>query len=70
MCDVSNGLLSSALTIHWHGILQKGTCYMDGVPNLTQCGIGSGGIFRYEFLADEAGTYFYHSHAGNRIYHI
>ncbi len=32
-------------TIHWHGLLQKGTPWMDGVPSLTQCPIAPGSTF-------------------------
>ncbi|RAR01519.1 Conidial pigment biosynthesis oxidase PcArbB [Stemphylium lycopersici] len=50
-------------TIHWHGILQRGTPQMDGVPGVTQFPIASGGNFTYRFsLKDEYGFYWYHSH--------
>ena len=51
-------------TLHWHGILQKGTQYMDGVPMITQCPIEFGQTFRYLFNVPTANTYFYHSHSG------
>lgn len=50
---------------HWHGVLQHGTPWMDGVPMLTQCPIQSPNMFRYVFVAREAGTKFYHSHSGH-----
>lgn len=34
------------VTIHWHGILQRGTQYYDGVPFVTQCPIQQGNTFR------------------------
>uniref|UniRef100_A0A182KC40 Uncharacterized protein n=1 Tax=Anopheles christyi TaxID=43041 RepID=A0A182KC40_9DIPT len=37
---------------------------MDGVPMVTQCPIPQDTTFRYQFTAVEAGTQFYHSHAG------
>ncbi|KAF9443402.1 multicopper oxidase [Macrolepiota fuliginosa MF-IS2] len=49
-------------SIHWHGILQKGTNFMDGVDGVTQCPIAPSQSFLYSFNADEAGTYWYHSH--------
>lgn len=62
--DVQNRMPSDATTIHWHGLLQKRTQYFDGVPYVTQCPILPGETFRYQFEADDSGTYFYHSHAG------
>ncbi|CAE1312423.1 unnamed protein product [Acanthosepion pharaonis] len=36
---VENHLYASDVTIHWHGLHQKGTPFMDGVPYVTQCPI-------------------------------
>ncbi|TGO33302.1 hypothetical protein BHYA_0254g00180 [Botrytis hyacinthi] len=47
---------------HWHGLLQKGTQYMDGVPAVTQCPIAPGASFTYTFKADLYGSSWYHSH--------
>lgn len=47
-------------TIHWHGILVPNA--MDGVPDMTQAPVPPGGSFTYEFTAEPAGTYWYHSH--------
>ena len=41
------------------------TPYMDGVPGMTQCDIPSRGKFTYKFVADSAGTHWWHSHTGN-----
>ncbi|KAJ5343453.1 hypothetical protein N7541_008006 [Penicillium brevicompactum] len=50
-------------TIHWHGILQRGTPDMDGVPGVTQHPILPGGNFTYRFsVKNEYGFYWYHSH--------
>lgn len=49
-------------SFHWHGLLQKGTQYMDGVPAVTQCPIAPGASFTYNFKADLYGTSWYHSH--------
>ncbi|CEL10666.1 hypothetical protein ASPCAL15095 [Aspergillus calidoustus] len=55
--------LPVSTTIHWHGILQRGTPDMDGVPGVTQYQIPPGGNFTYRFsLKDEYGFYWYHSH--------
>ncbi|KAG9650909.1 hypothetical protein KCU64_g8903, partial [Aureobasidium melanogenum] len=50
-------------TIHWHGLLQRGTPQMDGVPGVTQDPIPPGGNFTYRFsTASEYGFFWYHSH--------
>ena len=52
----------SGTAIHWHGLQQKGTPWMDGVPGVTQCGIIPGKSFTYRFRADRFGTSWWHSH--------
>ncbi len=49
-------------TIHWHGLLQRGTWQSDGVPDMTQKAIEPGETFVYEFVAEPAGTMWYHCH--------
>ncbi len=49
-------------TIHWHGILQRGTWKMDGVPDVTQAAIPPGDTFTYKFVAEPSGTLWYHCH--------
>lgn len=61
---VTNKMANEETTIHWHGIYQRGTPWMDGVPMLTQCGIAPGNTFTYRFIAEPAGTKWYHSHLG------
>jgi iron transport multicopper oxidase len=48
--------------IHWHGLLQKGSNRMDGVPFITQSLVMPGENFTYDFYVDLPGTYWYHSH--------
>lgn len=62
--DVVNHLMGDTTTIHWHGLHQRDTPYMDGVPFISQCGITPEQTFRYQFKADNAGTHFWHSHTG------
>ncbi|XP_076303578.1 uncharacterized protein LOC143221863 [Lasioglossum baleicum] len=62
--DVINHVSESAVSIHWHGILQEGSQYYDGVPNLTQCPIPSSTTFRYQYYAHDPGTHFWHAHTG------
>jgi FtsP/CotA-like multicopper oxidase with cupredoxin domain len=52
--------------IHWHGIRQVGTPWMDGVPSTAQCPIPPGKSFKYRFRADEFGSSFWHSHVGSQ----
>ncbi|SFF59196.1 Multicopper oxidase with three cupredoxin domains (includes cell division protein FtsP and spore coat protein CotA) [Halobacillus alkaliphilus] len=52
--------LSVPVTIHWHGVILPNQ--MDGVPGLTQDAVQPGESFTYEFMANDAGTYWYHSH--------
>ena len=47
-------------TIHWHGVRIANA--MDGVPDLTQAAVPSGGEFVYDFVVPDAGTYWYHPH--------
>ncbi|XP_053675343.1 uncharacterized protein LOC128725611 [Anopheles nili] len=63
--DVMNAMAGTAASIHWHGLHQRATPHMDGVPFVTQCPISFGNTFRYSFLATEPGTQFYHSHSGH-----
>ena len=62
---VNNYLHSSeSTTIHWHGLNQKDTQYMDGVSMITQCPINSHTSFEYRFYANDYGTHLWHAHAG------
>jgi FtsP/CotA-like multicopper oxidase with cupredoxin domain len=49
-------------TVHWHGMYQKGTWKMDGVPNITQLPIEPGETFTYKFKAEPSGSLWYHCH--------
>ncbi|EUC50233.1 multicopper oxidase [Bipolaris oryzae ATCC 44560] len=55
---------SNATSIHWHGLYQNGTNWMDGTVGVTQCPIAPGHSFTYRFrVSGQSGTYWYHSHA-------
>ena len=56
--------LPQPTTIHWHGIHQNGTWFMDGVERVSQAAIRPGDCFTYRFRAYPAGTHWYHSHTG------
>eukprot|EP00004_Rigifila_ramosa_P006811 TRINITY_DN1773_c0_g1_i1.p1 TRINITY_DN1773_c0_g1~~TRINITY_DN1773_c0_g1_i1.p1 ORF type:complete len:526 (+),score=120.81 TRINITY_DN1773_c0_g1_i1:34-1578(+) len=64
---VVNNLHSETTSIHFHGIMQLGTPFSDGVPFMTQCGIAPGDSFTYSFVTDAAGTYMYHSHTSMQV---
>lgn len=49
-------------TIHWHGLLQRGTWRSDGVPGVTQDAIKPGDTYTYKFVAEPSGTMWYHCH--------
>ncbi|XP_060073311.1 uncharacterized protein LOC132553116 [Ylistrum balloti] len=61
---IKNDLAMEGVTIHWHGIYQRGTPWMDGVDMITQCPISPGQSFTYRFIAEPIGTHWYHSHLG------
>jgi FtsP/CotA-like multicopper oxidase with cupredoxin domain len=52
--------LPESTSIHWHGMRLPND--MDGVPNVTQDPVAAGGEFTYDFVARDAGTYWYHPH--------
>ncbi|WP_229754774.1 multicopper oxidase family protein [Mameliella alba] len=52
--------LPDPTAVHWHGIRIANA--MDGVPGLTQEAVAPGGTFDYDFVAPDAGTYWFHSH--------
>jgi FtsP/CotA-like multicopper oxidase with cupredoxin domain len=58
-----NNLLEPT-TMHWHGMHQRGTWFMDGVEMISQARIPPGQCYTYRFKADPHGTHWYHSHTG------
>lgn len=62
---VVNEIFDDLVTIHWHGLDQRGTPFSDGVPGVSQCPISNhpiDNIFTYSFRVAMAGTYWYHGH--------
>ncbi len=57
--------LPDATTIHWHGVPVPNA--MDGVPGVTQAPVPAGGRFVYDYVAEPAGSYIYHSHVGLQL---
>ncbi|XP_073992965.1 uncharacterized protein isoform X2 [Rhodnius prolixus] len=62
--NVKNQLRTETLSIHWHGIHQTGSLFMDGLPFVSQYPIQPLGSFRYEFIAEPHGTQLWHGHSG------
>lgn len=55
-----NESVAGGITLHWHGYdVPAGD---DGVAGVTQDAVPVGGSFVYRFRAEDAGTYWYHSH--------
>lgn len=63
---VYNDMETENLTMHWHGLSQSIAPFSDGTPQISQWPIPPQHFFDYELhpVAEEAGTYFYHSHVG------
>lgn len=57
--------LNTGTAVHWHGVIVPWS--MDGIAGLTQAPIPPGGVFQYHFILNQAGTYWYHSHAGMQM---
>ena len=57
---VRNESVPDGMTLHWHGVDLPNA--EDGVAGVTQDAIGIGEEHVYRFVADDPGTYWYHSH--------
>ncbi|MFI7640719.1 multicopper oxidase family protein [Nonomuraea sp. NPDC049400] len=55
-----NESVPGGVTLHWHGVDVPNA--EDGVAGVTQDAVGVGKEFTYRFIADQAGTFWYHSH--------
>lgn len=58
--EITNENISEGITLHWHGIDVPNA--MDGVAGVTQDAVQKGETFTYRFVAEQVGTYWYHSH--------
>jgi len=52
--------LPESTTIHWHGM--RIPIEMDGVPDISQPPVQPGETFTYDFVARDAGLFWYHPH--------
>jgi len=60
-----NQNIGKGVTLHWHGYdVPNG---VDGVPGVTQDAVLPGQQFVYHFRADQAGTYWYHTHEASDV---
>lgn len=48
--NVYNKLGNESTSLHWHGLPQRDTAFMDGSTGITQCPIPPGERFTYDFL--------------------
>jgi len=57
---LTNESVPDGATLHWHGVDVPNA--EDGVAGVTQDAVPVGGSHTYRFVAEDAGTYWYHSH--------
>ncbi|WP_238993216.1 multicopper oxidase family protein [Nocardioides caldifontis] len=57
---VRNESVDDGIALHWHGVDVPNA--EDGVAGVTQDAVGVGEEHTYRWVADQAGTYWYHSH--------
>ncbi|MBL7259628.1 multicopper oxidase family protein [Paractinoplanes lichenicola] len=57
--------IDRGVTLHWHGYDVPND--QDGVPDVTQAAVLPGQEFVYRFRADQAGTYWYHTHSASDV---
>ncbi|KAK9461075.1 Cupredoxin [Lipomyces oligophaga] len=57
-------VFNQSTSLHFHGLYQRGTNVMDGVPGVTQCGIPiHDENFVYDFNLTQSGSFWWHSHS-------
>ena len=64
---LNNGFTDRNTTLHFHGLFMEGTNQMDGPDMVTQCPVGPGSTFVYNFtVPSNRGSYWYHSHTAGQ----
>ena len=53
---------SEGVTIHYHGLLMQDQPYADGTGGVSTCVVGPMQTFEHVFVADNAGTHYWHGH--------
>ncbi|TFK33823.1 laccase [Crucibulum laeve] len=65
--SLTDDTMQRGTSIHWHGIIQRGTGWADGPVGVNQCPIAPNHTFVYDFPSyHQAGTFWYHSHFGTQ----
>lgn len=62
--NLTNGMDDRNVSLHYHGLFMNGSNSMDGPEGVTQCPIPPRASFLYDFVVNQTGTYWYHSHSG------
>ena len=62
--NLRNASVEQGVSLHWHGIDVPNA--EDGVAGVTQDAVTKDGTHKYRFVADQAGTFWYHSHQVSR----
>jgi iron transport multicopper oxidase len=60
--NMKNSLGNETTGLHFHGMSQLNSNFMDGASMVNQCPVPPGSTITYTFIADAPGTYWYHSH--------
>lgn len=63
---LTNGLDDATTSLHFHGLKMKSRNHMDGPVGVTQCPIAINETMVYDFIAEQTGTFWYHSHSGSQ----
>ncbi len=58
--NLRNASVEDGVSLHWHGVDVPNA--EDGVAGVTQDAVTQGGEHTYRFVADQVGTFWYHSH--------
>ncbi|KAH7099823.1 laccase [Auriculariales sp. MPI-PUGE-AT-0066] len=58
----TNEMQDNGTSIHWHGIRQLNNFINDGVNGVTECALAPQDSKTYEWVAEQYGTSWYHSH--------
>ncbi|OTB15071.1 putative ferroxidase [Daldinia sp. EC12] len=61
--NLNNQLGNETTGLHFHGINQISSNFMDGAVGTNQCPLPPDHAVNYRFYADSPGTYWYHSHS-------
>lgn len=63
---MTNGMDDRNVLLHFHGLFMRNSASMDGPEQVNQCPIPPGHTFTYDFVVEQSGLYWYHSHLGSQ----